>query len=257
MKRTWVLVVAGGVAVLGASVASAAIITWGTAQNITGDSDVSLEGPLVRADGGAQTATVNGVLFQDTLTTPSDPFTNSPEWGGYLCYATLSSAVDSITQPQVDGAESWGMNRNDGPFAGSYYPPFNTLSGDYQTILKSAVSTGLGTATMTLGGLSTGQAYLVQLWAHDARYNVGTRSQIFDGNESTVMTYAHADNEGSLGQYIIGRFTADATTQSFTITSGESVMVNAYQLRAVPEPATICALFGIAVPMLLKRRAKP
>src|SRR5712671_6060102 len=44
---------------------SAAIITWGAAQNVTGDTDVSLNGTLAGAlevgSGGAQT--VNGVTF--------------------------------------------------------------------------------------------------------------------------------------------------------------------------------------------------
>ena len=49
--------------------AHAAVITWGAAQNITGDSDVSLADSLVRAfnlDGSGTVAstTVNGVTFE-------------------------------------------------------------------------------------------------------------------------------------------------------------------------------------------------
>jgi len=196
------------------------IITWDAAQNITGDSDVSLEGKLVRADGGASAATVNGVAFADTLTTQSRDS------------LTYSSTVDSFYCPSPPA-------RNTEPFGGP--GQFSKLSAGYQTILKSAVSTGPGTATMTLGGLTKGQAYLVQLWVNDSRGPSGAtqdRTQILDGTAVMKYNVPHAD--GGLGQYIIGRFTATGPTQSFTIvgagTNGGAESVSAYQLRAIAGP---------------------
>ena len=200
------------------------IIKWDAAKNITGDEDVSLEGTLVRADGGAAAATVNGVAFADTLTTQSDD---------KLAYA---SAVDRFhcTLPPTRNSEAFG-----GPGA------FSGLSAGYQAILKSAVYAGAPkTATLTLGNLTKGQAYLVQLWLNDSRGPAAAtqdRSQILDG--TAVMKHNVSQAAGGLGQSIIGRFTATGPTQIIAIhgletpsggATGETVC--AYQLRAIGTP---------------------
>ncbi len=87
---------------------------------------------------------------------------------------------------------------------------------------------------MTLGGLTDGQSYLVQLWSCDTR-GLGGRTLTLDGNASTAMATARSD--GDPGQYIIGPFVANSTEQSFTFTG--SVVVNAYQLRAIPAPPVV------------------
>ena len=70
MKKTCILMAMLAVLALSAvSTAQAATIVWGDAQNITDDSDVSLEGTLVRADRmKSPDTTVNGVVFADSLT---------------------------------------------------------------------------------------------------------------------------------------------------------------------------------------------
>jgi hypothetical protein len=66
---------------------------------------------------------------------------------------------------------------------------------------------------------------------------------------------------GSVGQFVLGTFTADATTQSISFqgfgagTNFGSTQINAVQLRAVPEPAGL-ALAALAITLLSAARAR-
>jgi len=89
---------------------------------------------------------------------------------------------------------------------------------------------------MTLGGLTVGQSYLVQLWSMDTRGSANgmpPTTMYLDGDPNTAML-TNRGTSGDPGQYIIGRFVANSTEQSFTLTG--QVVVNAYQLRAIPAP---------------------
>ena len=233
----------------------ATTITWDAPQTITGNSDVSFEGTLVRAVGCASTATItvggNSVLFEDTLTAESHSFVNSYS---YTCDGTLSSSAgDSISTsplPPATGTDSWGVGRHP-----NTYGPVNGLSAAWKTILESGIETdirNLDHATMTLGGLTPNHSYLLQLWVNDSRGSYGPRSEYFDGQ--TDKTIPYDTGNGVLNKYIIGRFTATGSTQSFTINGSPSFMVNAYQLRdVIPEPSTT-VLLGMGLLGLLARR---
>jgi uncharacterized protein (DUF2141 family) len=223
MKRT-IGVVAVSVLLMAAS--AQAVITWDTAQNITGDSDVSLEGTLVRADRMKSDATtVNGVEFADSLTVPVPGML----LGGY----TSDPLVDDWRFTPIN---DWADFNAYSDGFGSASAPFSELSAAYQTLLKGARIAEPGfLSTFTLGALTTGQEYLVQVWANDSR-NV-FRSMILDGTNE--MQYDVTESVGGLGQYIIGRFTATGATETFTAiaaTHGENLpclQINAYQLRAI------------------------
>ena len=75
---------------------------------------------------------------------------------------------------------------------------------------------------------------------------------------------AVAENvEGGVGQYVIGTFTADATTQQIvfqgegTGLNGGSTQINAFQLRAIPEPASTELLGIFGVYGMCQRRRRP
>ncbi len=208
------------------STAQAGLITWGTAQNITGDSDVSLQGTLDHAYGGASAATVNGVSF-----------TNSFVLSGWAPGTNLATA----------GSDTFHFNDNSaninksGAHYGSASSPFASLSSSYQTLLRYGVyGDYAATTTYTLGGLTDGQPYLVQLWVNDSRGLAVGRTQILDG--TTTMAYNAGAAEGSTGQYVTGTFTAAGTSQSFTILGNVCQQINAIQLRAIPEPSTLALL---------------
>jgi hypothetical protein len=230
-----------------------ATVTWGSAQNITGDSDVSTLGTLLYAynagDSGVTATTVNGVTFSpyvfpsngsNTTTTGNVTFTESP---------------DNLT------------NYNN---LGSGLAPFSNLTSNYQSLLSSGGSAGApGTLTATLGGLTAGRDYLFQWWTNDssnAPWLASTKSSASNWPSPTTVTLdANTSNaSGGTGQYVIGRFNAFDTFQNINLNGiGGLPLINAFQIRdvtssAVPEPGQVAAslllLAGIGGYVWLKRR---
>jgi len=230
-------------------------ITWGSAQNITADSDVSTLGTLLYAynigEAGVASTTVNGVLFSpyvfpqypaQTTTTGSVTFTESPDY--LFPLSNLGT-----------GSGSFG----------------DLSSEDYKTLLSSGGSAGSPTTiTGTFGGLTLGNDYLIQWWSNDSALTWGgafeetQASQV--GSPSTVTLDSNLSNSsGGLGQYAIGTFTATSSFVDFQL-NGSGIdfpLINAFQIRdvtsaAVPEPGQIAAslvlLAGIGGYVFLKRR---
>jgi PEP-CTERM motif len=208
----------------------AALITWGAPTNISGDSDVSTAGALVGAfnmgNTGVASTTVNGVTFA--------PF-------------ALTGPPGSIGNFSFTGT-TFGGNNALGAVAG----PFTALTAPYQSLLSSAVITGvtgLGNITLTMNGLVVGSTYDFQWWS--------STSQAFPGFETTLASSPGSnvsldknvgDATGNLGQWVLGTFTADSASQAITFTSNNRPVLNGFQLRqlsSVPEPGT--ALAGVSL----------
>jgi hypothetical protein len=234
-------------------------VTWGTAQNISGDSDVSTLGSLLYAynigENGQSSppvvasTTVNGVLFS-ALAFPENYTTNTVTLG------------DLNLTENPDLLWAWNeLGHNSGAFAG--------LSAGYQSLLGSGGSAGAaGTITVSLAGLTAGQDYLVQWWSNDSALFSGgfAFSQTnASGDPSSVTLDSNTSNTvGSLGQYVIGTFTAISPFADFDLNGiGGLPLINAIQVRnvtsaAVPEPGQVAAslllLAGIGGYVWLKRR---
>ncbi|EIP99648.1 PEP-CTERM putative exosortase interaction domain-containing protein [Opitutaceae bacterium TAV1] len=235
--------------------ALSAPITWGTAQNITGDSDVSIAGSLVHAFNiglatGTET-TVNGVTF------------------------TSTSREGIAGQISFSGTPAFNATTY-----GNTTEPFNSLSGNYKFILQSAVykaSSGgaPGAFTLTLEGLTIGAEYQIQVWTHDARNNTNSRTggtEFSSEGGGTVSTRFNVGNGegtdgylGGTGQYVLGSFTATSTIQEIMLTSiitTGAAQINALQLRQlsnIPESGTSALLFGAAALMgavIVRRRCR-
>jgi hypothetical protein len=226
----------------------AAPITWGSAQTVSGDSDVSTNGTLVYAYtfGGTAappSATVNGVTFS--------PFT------------IPSGIVTSTTVGSVSLAESPGNLFGSNSF-GSSSAPYSALSTDYKAILGSGAYADIPVSiTVTLGGLTSGQDYLVQWWTN----NASNSTPIFGGsftNTTAVATNSvtldanTTNTAGGVGQFAVGTFTASGTTQTFLLSEtggGFNPLINALQVRAVPEPSlTLLGMAAAAGGLLAWRR---
>ena len=222
---------AGGVALAGP-------IAWGAPQTISGDSDVDTTGSLVYAynvgPSNVTSSTVGGVAFS--------PF-------AFLNVSGFSSGT-SVTVGNVTISETPGtlVAWNN---LGSGSTPYGNLNAAYRSLLDSGGASGLpDTMTVLLGGLTVGQEYRFQWWASNAArlpWLVGVTAAAT--NNVTLDTNL-SDTAGGLGQFVIGTFTADGVSQSIDFTAaggGSGPIINAFQVRAVPEPSTYCmALAGMA-----------
>jgi hypothetical protein len=135
-----------------------------------------------------------------------------------------------------------------------------TLSGpdaaNYQAILsigREAYPTPSG--SFTFSNLVMNQQYELQVWVADYRGFTNNRTEtITAAGDSASPSLTYLDSDGPIhGQFIIGTFTADATSLTFTMNGNETAMYNAMQLRAIPEPGA-ALLGGLGMLALLRRR---
>ena len=249
LHRSSLVILVAALAVAASTPAHAALppIVWGSPQTVSGDSDVSTTGSLVYAFtfGGTAappSATVNGVTFS--------PFTVP---GGIVTSATVGSVTISESPGNLFAYNTFG----------SASAPFSTLSSDYRTLLGSGAYADLpANITVTLGGLTSGQQYQVQWWTN----NSANLSPIYGGGfTNTTATAVNAvtldanttNTVGGVGQYAIGTFTALGTTQPFILSepSGFNPLINALQVRMVPEPTTSAfVLLGATAGLVAWRR---
>jgi hypothetical protein len=145
-----------------------------------------------------------------------------------------------------------------------YFQAPSTPNGNYNTILQAAVYNGSGnpgaTTSITWGGMTPGDTYLLEFWANDGRgYN--DRSETLTGGANTSGTLEF----GTGAEYIIGTFVADSTgDETITLNGGASddgsyPMVNLLEISditSVPEPSTIALLASGAGAMFFGFRRK-
>jgi alpha-L-rhamnosidase len=186
-------------------------ITWGGTGAFTGNSVLSLAGAVSNevygvdfGGSGAQT-TANGYKFSDYATSGNMSIAGSPPaFGGYMTggATTGDAALNSILTHGVYG---------------------------------SAANTG------TLNNLTVGQAYTVLAVLDDTRGGAagGSTFTVTDGvTTSPSQQYAFANGSPWVGGYILGTFTATATTQPYTVKNGNNTQFNAVLLETNNTPTT-------------------
>jgi hypothetical protein len=224
MKKSLLSVTAViGLACLGSS--HAATVVWGAAQNITGDSDVANNGTFDRAYiFGNIPWTVNGVDFT--------AFTGN-------------ASGDTMSFPNQDAGFGDGVPESS----------YGALSTAYRNLLwYGAWVYPSDTATITLNNLTIGYTYQVQIFANDSRTAGFGRSMALTGS-STVLDYNTAEAVGGVGQFAIGTFTANSTSQVLGFSSStQTPQLNGLSLRVVPEPSGVAMTMGAAGLFLLRRR---
>jgi len=246
---------------LAAPAARAADFTWSSARNITADADVLATGTLVAAYNvgraarpgvpGVPSTAVNGVTFA--------PFA--------VTYHTTSASAGNFTL--TFSTEAFGVD-----FSGvNPLTPITGLSSSYRTLLSSGAVDeargSAGTITITMSALTPNQSYTFQFWAMDSPRILTLNPNLVQataGNSVTLSSNTSSMN-GGLGQYAVGTFVADATTQDILLSgvdmAGSFPLINAFQLRTVapvPEPATVglaasAGLAGLGALQRLRRRA--
>ena len=202
-----------------------AAITW-TSGDITGDNVVSTNGTSVFAisgSAGSGSQTVNGVNFVHAARGVASGVAQNQSPGN-------ESLVTTIQNDNTESFESGGLGAVGEIIGGGWW----------------GASTG-STATLTLTGLAVGDLYEVQIFSSDAR---GDRDQGFVtslgdglGGTGVDLQLNNQPNGSPAGDFGIGTFTADATTQTIELAgvldgaaNGGRVQVNAIQLRLVEPP---------------------
>jgi autotransporter-associated beta strand protein len=214
------LMLAAGVSIVCGPAARAASITFSAPATLAGDADVLNSGETTYAYDWSTAQTVNGVPFTATAATGT-------VGGGNITLSGFSSANASAFTSTVN--------------------PFNNLSAAYKGSLVGSVfnSTSNTAALVTLNNLTSGHKYQVQLWAGDPRTGISTNRAewIYDGigGATNLLKLNMTATNGGLGQWVIGSFTADSSSQNFTLDAtapgnpgnNNVVQINAIQVRDV------------------------
>ena len=184
-------------------------IIWGATGTFTDNTVLALAGTpaneVYGVDFGGSSAqiTTNGYSFDDNVTSGNMTIGGGlPSYGGFLTVTTGDAAMDSIL-----------------------------THGFY------------GNAPGTLNNLTVGQAYNVIALLADTR-GVHPPTDIFNVTDgvttSSNQTYSFSGGSPAIGGYIIGTFTASATTQSFTVHTTVDGQYNAILLeKFVAVPPTL------------------
>lgn len=239
-STSWLL--ASGLALV--TSAQAATIVW-TSNPLTGPSDVRPNTPqettlLAHVPVAESAVTVNGIAFSTTTT------------GGGVTLATSWTAPHTGAEPN----NQLGTN-------------VSTIGGStaYKDLLEGTRWTYTGSLTtpptinVTFSGLTLNQRYEVRVWAADYRSFGINRYVTVDGG-TTIVDYNATDtaNTTTGGGFFRGVFTADSSSQSFTLTgfkpgqqNDAAAQYNAIQFVAIPEPSA-ALLGGLGMLALLRRR---
>jgi hypothetical protein len=210
------------------SVANAASVTWQDVQLPADSTDVATNGATILAtywSGVPSSLLINGVTFTDSgIGTQSQNGVTATMGGAWWTW--LKSAF-FYGIPETVGAGPNGANY--GAMLG-----YGAWGGQPSS-----------TATVTLSGLTVGHQYLVQFWVFD---NTGTNShytETISGSRSDTNVPTLTRKSCNAGNFVIGTFTANASTQAFALTDTDGKygpQLNGFQLRDVTGVTVVSSL---------------
>jgi hypothetical protein len=217
----------------------------------------------------------NNVTWQTprTISGPTDVSTSGNYFGSWAPNAANSLTVNGVTFMNFSDLPSLNNNFQNSTGTGSFQSPL-TSDNNYNTLLTSgAFQNDSSSPTISWGGLTLGDTYLIQLWVNDGRNStVDQRTETVTGGANTSASLAYGSGNGPAGsppglpgQFIIGTFLAGSTGESISLNSGPafpSAQLDILQVRdlgveVVPEPSSFALLAGGLGVMLAGFRRKP
>ena len=208
-----------------AATSNAATITWGTWTGVTDNTAIQVLGGYT---------TVEGVNFNGSTTTINNG-TVDVSFIGIALNASGSAAGITVAS---SGFSFGSTNSGNSDVVSNVGSPQT-----WGTVLDRVIGTATP-ATISLSGLTAGDDYYVQFFSSAPDPNILSDSKITSGGGDSPFFGTHAAG-GT--KYLIGTFTADATSQAFAV-SGEEPTYSALVIgvQPVPEPATV-ALAGLGL----------
>ena len=198
-------------------------VSWGPATNDTLNgggtafeaSDVKTDGTFVAAVTNGIGGTLNGVTFQGCTA---------------YSYPTFTYGSSSISLAWISPNNGYGN-------PGNAYGQFGYSNGTATKLLLTGGGDVGGSGQITLGGLTEGRPYQVQIWAPTWNNTLSTTV----GGVALRIGYP----PGTLSQYVVGTFTADGSGIQTIKWTG--IAPTAVSLRDVsPAPAPDAAISTVA-----------
>jgi hypothetical protein len=213
----------------------AATVIWNSVQQITSSSQVIDSSTGLSVAYGTGGATLNGITFVEGVLTGNAQ-------NGYSIALSGFDGIDPVGYTTNTGATNSGTNAR--------------VPTGMEALLKGGVYDNNGSASFTISGLTSGKEYTIQLFVADYRNEALQWGQPYDrnqtitsGNTSGALNFLN--NPTGPASFVVGKFTADATSQVFNIAANQSAQINAISI--VPEP-TAAMLGGLGFLCLLRRR---
>ena len=176
--------------------ASAQDISWGPATGITGDANLAV-----------------GVYYDAFLPNTSAPSPLTADGVTFNVDAIVSST--STSDGIITATETSGALNN---YSSSSFPSAPPSSSAFAAVINAGgiyQNGGSGTGTVTISGLTPGQAYEIQVFNY-ANDNDPGLTTLTSSNSVTLSNLANSGGANTYGEFSTGTFTPSGSTETFT-----------------------------------------